>query len=147
MKFYIPPEKRQQIIDDLKLFGIIVIIKKLNIFLLSLSLSLSFSFSLSFSLHHCLLLNSNIILRIIIEFPKTINLLDIISDYKGLPSSVTMKWIEVYHQSEKNYNVNKEIRFKTSMLRSDLCDFSDAYIVVKGNITITNPDNAKNKIK
>ena len=31
------------------------------------------------------------------------------------------------------------------MLRSDLCDFSDAYIVVKGNITITNPDNAKKK--
>ena len=27
------------------------------------------------------------------------------------------------------------------MLRSDLCDFSDAYIVVKGNITVTNPDN------
>ena len=33
------------------------------------------------------------------------------------------KWIEVYDQSEKNYNVNKEI--KTSMLRSDLCDYSD----------------------
>ena len=44
---------------------------------------------------------------------------------------------------KKNYNVNKEIRFKTSMLRSDLSDFSDAYIVVKRNITITNPDNAK----
>ena len=29
------------------------------------------------------------------------------------------------------------------MLRSDLCDFSDAYIVVKGNITVTEPDNAK----
>ena len=29
------------------------------------------------------------------------------------------------------------------MLRSDLCDFSDAYIVVKGNITVTNPKNAK----
>ena len=29
------------------------------------------------------------------------------------------------------------------MLRSDLCDFSDAYIVVKGTITVTNPDNAK----
>ena len=29
------------------------------------------------------------------------------------------------------------------MLRSDLCDFSDAYIVVKGNIIVTNPDNAK----
>ena len=37
---------------------------------------------------------------------------------------------------KKNYNVNKEIRFKTSMLRSGLCDFSDAYIVVKGNITV-----------
>ena len=51
--------------------------------------------------------------------------------------------IEVYDQSEGNYNVNKEIRMKTSMLRSDLCDYSDAYIVLKGNITVTNPDNAK----
>ena len=70
------------------------------------------------------------------EFQKIINLLDITSDYKDLPRYVTKKWIEVYDQSEKNYNVNKEIRFKTSMLRSDLCDFSDAYIVVKGNITV-----------
>ena len=77
------------------------------------------------------------------EFQKIINLLDITSDYKDLPRYVTKKWIEVYDQSEKNYNVNKEIRFKTSMLRSDLCDFSDEYIVVKGNITIANPDNAK----
>ena len=46
-------------------------------------------------------------------------------------------------QSEGNYNVNKEIRIKTSMLRSDLCDFSDAYIVVKGTITVTNPNNAR----
>ena len=43
---------------------------------------------------------------------------------------------------KKNYNFNKEIRFKTSMLRSDLCDFSDAYIVVKAN-TVTSPNNAK----
>ena len=34
---------------------------------------------------------------------------------------------------EKNYNVNKEIRIKTAILRTDLCDFSDAYIVVEGN--------------
>ena len=27
-------------------------------------------------------------------------------------------------------------------IRSDLCDFSDAYIVVKGEIIVTNPDNA-----
>ena len=43
----------------------------------------------------------------------------------------------------KNYNVNKEIRIKTPMLRSDLCDFSDAYILVKGDITIAETDNAK----
>ena len=43
------------------------------------------------------------------------------------------------------YKVNKEIRIKTSMLRSDLCDFSDVYIVVKGNITFTEPDNTKKR--
>ena len=70
------------------------------------------------------------------EFQKIVKLLDITSDYRDLPRYVTKKWIEVYDQSEKNYNVNKEIRFKTSIIRSDLCDFSDAYIVVKGNITV-----------
>ena len=68
------------------------------------------------------------------EFQKIVNLLDITSDNKDLPRFVTKKWIEVYDQSEKN--INKEIRIKTPMLRSDLCDFSDAYIVVKGNITV-----------
>ena len=48
-----------------------------------------------------------------------------------------IKWIEVYDQPEGNYNVNKEIRIKTSMLRSDLCDFNESYIVVKGDITVT----------
>ena len=46
------------------------------------------------------------------------------------------KWIKVYDQSEKNHNVNKEIRIKTSMLRADLCDYSNAYIVVKGKIAL-----------
>ena len=47
----------------------------------------------------------------------------------------------------KNYNVNKEIRTKKPMLRSDLCNFSDAYIVVKGVNAVTNPDDAKwNKV-
>ena len=57
---------------------------------------------------------------------------------------ITKKWIEVYDQSEGTYNPNKEIRIKTSMLRSDLCGFIcyfiyfiyDAYIAVKGNITV-----------
>ena len=80
------------------------------------------------------------------EFQKISNFLDINSDNKNLPKFVTKKWIKVYDQSEGNYDVNKEIRIKTSMLRSDLCDFNDAYIVLKGDITVTEPDNA-NKIK
>ena len=55
---------------------------------------------------------------------------------KDLPRFVTKKWIEVYDPSEKYYNVNKEIRIKTPMLKSDLSDFSDAYIVVKGDTTV-----------
>ena len=64
-------------------------------------------------------------------------MLDITCDNTDLQRYVTKKWIEVYDQSEKNYNPNKEIRIKTPMLRSDLCDFSDAYIVMKGNITVS----------
>ena len=71
------------------------------------------------------------------EFQKIVNFIDSTSDNKDLPKFVTKKWIEVYDQSQGNYNVNKEIRIKTSMLRSDLCDFSEAYIVVKGDITVT----------
>ena len=70
------------------------------------------------------------------EFQKIVNFLDTTSDDKDLPRFVTKKWIEVYDQSGGNYNVNKEIRIKTSMLRSDLCDFNDAYIVVKGDIFV-----------
>ena len=77
------------------------------------------------------------------EFQKTANFLKTTPDDKGLPRFVTKKWIKVYNQSEKNYNSNKEIRIKMSKLRSDLCHFSDACIVVKGNITVTDPDNAK----
>ena len=57
-----------------------------------------------------------------------------------------IEWIEFYDQSERNYDLNKEIGIKTSMLRSDLCDLNDVYIVVKGTINVTEPDNAK-KIK
>ena len=67
-------------------------------------------------------------------------MLDSTSDDKGLPRSVTKKWIEVCDQSGKNHDVHKEIRIKTPMLRSDLCDFSDAYIVAKGTITLTKTD-------
>ena len=61
-----------------------------------------------------------------------VNLFDKTFDDKDLSRLVTKKWIEVYDKSEKNCNVKKDIRIKTPMLRSDLCDFSEAYIVVKG---------------
>ena len=80
------------------------------------------------------------------KFQKIVNFLDTTSDDKDLPRFFTKKWIEVYDQSEGNCKINKEIRIKTSMLISDLCDFSDAYIVVKGDITVGAPNNAK-KIK
>ena len=80
------------------------------------------------------------------EFQKMTNFLDITSDNKDLPRFVTKKWIEVYDQSEGNYNVNKEIRNKALMLRSDICDFNDACIVVKETITVNAPNNGK-KIK
>ena len=65
------------------------------------------------------------------EFQKIVNFLDTTFDDKDLPRFATKKWIEVYDRSEENYNVNKEIRIKTSMLRFDLYDFNDAYIVAK----------------
>ena len=77
------------------------------------------------------------------EFQKIKNFLDITSDNKDLPKFVTEKWIEVYDQLGANYDVNKEIIIKISMPRSELCDFSDAYIVVKGTITVVRPNNAK----
>ena len=77
------------------------------------------------------------------EFQKIVNLLDTTCDDKDLPRFISKKWIQVYDQSGKNYIVNKEILIKAPILRSDLCDFSDAYIVVKGTITVIDPDNAK----
>ena len=53
-----------------------------------------------------------------------------------------------YDQSgsgDDRYKPNRKIRFKTSMLRSDLCDFSDTYIVVKGEVTITGGSNSSRK--
>ena len=69
------------------------------------------------------------------ENQKITNLLGSISD--KVPRFITKKWIEVHDQSGGAYNTNKQIRFKISMLRSDLCDYSDAYIVVKGIITVS----------
>ena len=58
-----------------------------------------------------------------------------------VPRFITKKWIEVHDQSNEICSINKQIRFKTPMLRSDLCDYSDAYIVVKRDFTFANPNN------
>ena len=76
------------------------------------------------------------------EYQKILSLLGITSD--NIPRFITKKWIEVRDQlgnAEDRYKPSKQIRYKTSTLRSDLCDFSGAYIVVKGTIAVTNPDN------
>ena len=49
--------------------------------------------------------------------------------------------------SDGQYSVNKNIRFKTPMLRSDLCDYNVAYIVAKGRISVTDSNNANRRNK
>ena len=76
------------------------------------------------------------------EYQKITNLLGTTHD--EVSRFITKKWVEVHDQSgnaEDRYNPSKQIRFKTSMLKSNLCDFSDACIVVKGTITVRNRDN------
>ena len=70
------------------------------------------------------------------EYQKITNLLGNISD--KVPRIFTKTWIEVHDQSGETYNTKKQIRFKTSMLRSDLFDYSDAYIGFTGKSTVTN---------
>ena len=70
------------------------------------------------------------------KFQKITSFLDINSNNNDLPKFVTKKWIEVYDQSQGNYDSHQESRINISMLRSDLFDSNDAYIVGKGNITV-----------
>ena len=60
------------------------------------------------------------------------------NESEKLSKFITRQYIEVSSLSN-TYNENKSIRFKTPMLRSNLCDYSDAYILVKGTITVTAP--------
>ena len=50
----------------------------------------------------------------------------------------TKNWVGINDDVRGVYSPYKQIRFKTAMLRSSLCDYSDAYIPVKGNITVNN---------
>ena len=56
------------------------------------------------------------------------------------PKFRTIKWVEINGESRVTYSANSDIRFKTSMKRSNLCDYSDAYIYVKGTITVLKRD-------
>ena len=60
------------------------------------------------------------------------------NENEKLSKFVNREYVRVNSLSN-TYNKNKSIRFKTPMLRSNLCDYSDAYILVKGIITVTAP--------
>ena len=68
------------------------------------------------------------------EYQKIANLTDDTSN--PLSKCRTKNWVEVNDESRGAYNVNSQIKFKPTMLKSSLCDYSDAYILVKGTITI-----------
>ena len=69
-------------------------------------------------------------------YEKIANLLN---DESNKPSKFrTRNWVETNDNAAGVYSTNKLIRFKTTMLRSSLCDYSDAYMLVKGNITVNN---------
>ena len=68
------------------------------------------------------------------------NIASLIDDNKlNQPSKFrTRKWNEINDESRGIYHVNSQIKFKTTMLKFSLCDYSDAYILVKGTISINN---------
>ena len=67
-------------------------------------------------------------------YQKISNLLESTSD--NLAKFRTTNWVDINNESRGNY-ANSDIRFKTIMLRSNLCDYADSYILVEGTITIT----------
>ena len=72
------------------------------------------------------------------EYQKIANLLDNASNQ---PSKFrTRNWVEISDESRGTYTSN-DFKFKTTILRSNLCDYADAYILVKGTITITGMGN------
>ena len=75
------------------------------------------------------------------EYQKIANLID--DNTLNQPSKFrTRNWIEINDESRGAYNVNSQIKFKTTMLKSSLCDYSDAYILVKGTSSVNNTTGA-----
>ena len=70
------------------------------------------------------------------EYQKIVNLLN---GQLNKPSKFrTKNWVEINDDVRCVYSPNKQIRFKAAMLRFSSCDYSDAYVLVKGNITVNN---------
>ena len=70
------------------------------------------------------------------EYQKMINLLD---DTANQPSKFrTRNWVEINDESRGTYYANSDNKFKTSVIRSNLCDYGDAYIHVKATVTVSN---------
>ena len=74
---------------------------------------------------------------------KIVNLLNDIDNENS--KFATKKWYVIGSESKNNYSDENEIKFLTSWLESNLCDYSDAYISVTGNITVTE-GNANTKV-
>ena len=77
----------------------------------------------------------------IMEYQKTVNLLDsgAALNASNQPAKFrTKNWVEINDESRGTYSVNRQINYKTSRVRSSLCDDSDAYIIVKRNMPVNN---------
>ena len=70
------------------------------------------------------------------EYQKLTNLLDDASNKTS--KFKTKNWVEINDESREKYDVNSQIKLKTTMLKSSLCDYSDAYIHIKGTVTVNN---------
>ena len=75
------------------------------------------------------------------EYQKIANLLN---DESNTPSKFrTRNWVKINDDIRGAYSPNKQTTFKTAMLRPSLCDYSDAYILAKGNIAVNNTGTAE----
>ena len=75
------------------------------------------------------------------EYEKIANLLD--GGSNKTSKFRTKNWVEINDESRGAYDVGSEIKFKTTMLKSSLCGCSDAYIHVRGTITVNNTATAE----
>ena len=83
------------------------------------------------------------------EYQKMINLLDNATNQST--KLRTKPWVEINDDSLGTYNANSQIEFKASMIRSSLCEYNDASILVSGTITVAiqegnNPNNANKEV-